>query len=250
MVVQFALPSVPSENAGVLLLDRESDRVYLHFRRDIDEWADEDNAEVLAAIADDLEAKAREMGGRALLDWLEDHAANVVRVTDREPVLVADFDSAVRRLYRQHIQPKVLQFRTHLPQYTLAAAAGKWGEHMEVEPEGWVEVPEKLRMTDDMFVAHVTGRSMEPRIPDGSLCVFRYNVVGSRQGKLVLVMHYGEAGEDRFTIKRYRSSKVRSEEGWQHERILLEPLNPEYEAWELTPEAPIKVVGEFITVLE
>ena len=40
---------------------------------------------------------------------------------------------------------------------------------------------------------------MEPRIPDGSLCVFRYNVVGSRNGKLVLVMHYGETGENRFT---------------------------------------------------
>jgi phage repressor protein C with HTH and peptisase S24 domain len=71
---------------------------------------------------------------------------------------------------------------------------------MEVEPEEWVEAPEGLRITDDMFVAHVTGRSMEPRIPNGSLCVFRGNVAGSRQNKLVLVMLYGVAGENRFTI--------------------------------------------------
>jgi hypothetical protein len=38
-----------------------------------------------------------------------------------------------------------------------------------------------------MFVAHVEGRSMEPRIPDGSLNIFRAPVVGSRQGKIVLV---------------------------------------------------------------
>ena len=28
---------------------------------------------------------------------------------------------------------------------------------------------------------------MEPQIPDGSFCVFRRNVVGSRNGRLVLV---------------------------------------------------------------
>ena len=91
---------------------------------------------------------------------------------------------------------------------------------------------------------------MEPRIPDGSLCVFRYNVVGSRNGKLVLVMHYGETGENRFTIKRYRSVKAQSEEGWKHEKIVLEPLNPEYEPWELEENSPIKVLAEFVTVLE
>jgi uncharacterized protein len=132
----------------------------------------------------------------------------------------------------------------------LRAAAGKFGEHMEVEAEEWEEVPADLRLTEDMFVAHVVGRSMEPRIPDGSLCVFRGNVVGSRNGRLVLVMHYGEAGENRFTIKRYRSVKRETEEGgWAHDKIILEPLNPEFEAWELQEDSPIKVVGEFVCLL-
>ena len=91
---------------------------------------------------------------------------------------------------------------------------------------------------------------MEPRIPDGSLCVFRGNVVGSRNGRLVLVMHYGEAGENRFTIKRYRSVKRQSGDGdWAHDKIILEPLNPEFESWELEEDSPIKVVGEFVCLL-
>ena len=98
---------------------------------------------------------------------------------------------------------------------------------------GW-KLPPDLRLTDDMFVAHVVGRSMEPRIPAGSLCVFRRNVTGSRQGRLVLVENYGETGENRYTIKRYKSVKRQSGEEWEHETIRLEPLNPEYEAWELT----------------
>jgi phage repressor protein C with HTH and peptisase S24 domain len=123
---------------------------------------------------------------------------------------------------------------------------------MEVEAEGWVEAPEGLRLTEDMFVAHVTGRSMEPRIPAGSLCVFRGGsaLVGSRQGKLVLVMNYGEPGENRFTIKRYRSVKQQTEEGWTHNKIILEPLNPEYESWEIDEDSNVRVIGEFVQVLE
>ena len=74
---------------------------------------------------------------------------------------------------------------------------------MEASDEDWMEAPPDLRLTEDMFVAHVVGRSMEPRIPAGSLCVFRRNVTGSRQGRLVLVENYGETGENRYTIKRY-----------------------------------------------
>jgi SOS-response transcriptional repressor LexA len=190
------------------------------------------------------------MGAAELLAWMEDHLSNTVQISDRESVLVDSFETSATRLYKQYVSPKVLSFRTHLPKYSLRAAAGRFGERMEVEPEDWEEVPEGLKLTEDMFIAHVVGRSMQPRIPDGSLCVFRHNVVGSRNGKLVLVMHYGETGENRFTIKRYRSMKAATDEGWRHEKIILEPLNPEYEAWELEENSPIKVIGEFVTVLE
>ena len=248
-VVHVALPGASPVNAGVLLLDPSTNNLHIRFRRDWDEIAEGEDAEVMEALAGDIESKAREMGASQLLDWMEEHLSNVVRISDREEVMVDSFESSAARLYRQHVSPKVLSFRTHLPKYSLRAAAGRFGEGMEVEPEDWEECPANLKLTDDMFIAHVVGRSMEPRIPDGSLCVFRYNVVGSRNGKLVLVMHYGETGENRFTIKRYRSVKSQLDEGWKHEKIVLEPLNPEYEPWELEENSPIKVIGEFITVL-
>ena len=92
---------------------------------------------------------------------------------------------------------------------------------------------------------------MEPLIPDGSLCVFRRGVTGSRQGRLVLVEALGEAGSDHYTVKRYRSEKRQNDAGeWAHERIRLEPLNPAFEAWDLDPqEDRYRILAEFVAVL-
>ena len=237
------------ENIGVLLSDSDAG-LSQRFRRDWDELTDDpEDLEYLEHLPAYLQQLSQQMGPR-LLDWLEENASNYLQISDREPVLMDRPDRTLRRLYDRFVAPKVLPFRTHLPQYTLRAAAGKFGDAMEVEPEGWVEVPESLRLTEDMFVAHVTGRSMEPRIPDGSLCIFRAHVKGSRQGKLVLVEHSGETGENRYTIKRYRSTKRQTEEGWAHDVITLEPLNPEFDAWDLEEGSPINVRGEFVAVLE
>jgi len=92
---------------------------------------------------------------------------------------------------------------------------------------------------------------MEPRIPDGSLNLFRLQPAGSRQGKIVLVERFGITDQGaRYTIKRYASRKVQSgEDQWQHERIRLEPLNPEYQAWDLEPQE-FAVVAEWLRVIE
>jgi phage repressor protein C with HTH and peptisase S24 domain len=102
-----------------------------------------------------------------------------------------------------------------------------------------------------MFIAHVVGRSMEPLIPDGSLCVFRAPVVGSRQGKKLLIEQFGHFEDGaRYTVKRYTSQKSQGEDGsWEHSEIRLEPLNPEFEAFVLGPD-DFRVVAEFIKVLE
>ncbi len=192
------------------------------------------------------------MGAARLLDWIEQTWSNAVRVSDRQEAVVEDFSRALGRLYRQHVRSNVREFETHLPRYSLAVAAGRFLENREVEPEGWEEAPADLRVTPEMFVARIAGRSMEPKIPDGSLCVFRHGIVaGSRQGRLVLVERLGGGENDRYTVKRYRSEKRRTEEGWSHERIVLEPLNPEFEAWELDPEEDrFRVIAEFVRVLD
>ncbi len=251
MILTLELPGAGLRTAGVLLEDPSSDRLWVRLRRDWEEFAPEE-AEVLAAIEYDLTAKAREMGAAQLLGYLEDTLSNTLLVTDRREVLVEDFDRALARLYREHVQSTVRPFVTHLPRYTLAVAAGKFLENQEVSEDGWEEAPAELRLTAEMFVARIVGRSMEPKIPDGSLCVFRQGVTGSRQGRLVLVEQLGGGANDRYTVKRYASQKAQREDGtWSHEKITLEPLNPEFEAWTLDPEEErFRIVAEFVRVLD
>jgi phage repressor protein C with HTH and peptisase S24 domain len=149
------------------------------------------------------------------------------------------------------VHATVRPFVTHLPRYSLAVAAGRFLENQEVSEEGWEEAPSSLTPTPAMFVARIAGRSMEPRIPDGSLCVFRAGVTGSREGRLVLVEYLGSGANDRHTIKRYHSQTSQHPDGsWRHDAILLEPLNPEFEAWELNPEEDrFRIVAEFLEVL-
>jgi hypothetical protein len=241
-------------NAGILLEDADRDRLYLRLRRDWDEIAPEE-AEVLEALEDGLRSNAQEMGAARFLAYLEDTLSNTLRISLPQTTLAgttaADFERALGRLYREHVNTNVLPFVTHLPRYSLAVAAGDLLENREVTPEGWEEAPCDLHLTEGMFVAKIVGKSMEPRIPDGSLCVFKLGVTGSRQGKLVLVEALARGGNDRYTVKRYRSEKKTDESGgWSHERITLEPLNPQFEAWDLDPnEDGYRMIAEFVVVL-
>ena len=81
---------------------------------------------------------------------------------------------------------EALRFREYLPVYSLRAACGYFGEGEPVEPEGWVKVENCGRLDDKMFVVHAEGRSMEPKIHDGDLCVMRRYEGGSRNGEIVL----------------------------------------------------------------
>ena len=249
-LLQAELPDHGLVTVGVLLQDPEHDELHLRLRRDLETLAAEEDLEVLSALGDDLSRKANEMGAESLLRYCEDTLSGAVRVTDRETVMVEDFDRALNRLYRQHVQSKVLEFRTHLPRYSLRVAAGKFLENEEISAQGWVETPEGLRLAPDMFVAQIEGHSMEPLIPNGSLCVFRAGVTGSRQGRLVLVENIEAAGNNRYTVKRYRSEKSAGEESWTHARIRLESLNPDYPSWDLDPEEDkYRIIAEFVAVL-
>jgi SOS-response transcriptional repressor LexA len=249
-ILTVELPGSECVNAGVLLEDPASDRLWVRMRRDWDAIAPEE-AEVLEQIGDDLIQKSREMGAARLLQWIEDSWSNTIRAPDRRELMVEDFERALARLYREHVRSNVLEFITHLPRYSLAVAAGRFLENREVEAEGWEEAPADLRLTEEMFVARIAGRSMEPKIPDGSLCVFRHDVTGSRQGRLVLVERLGGGTNDRYTVKRYRSEKRQTPEGWSHQRIVLESLNPDFESWELDAEEErFRVIAEFVRVLD
>ncbi|MFN7934886.1 MAG: S24 family peptidase [Bryobacteraceae bacterium] len=248
-LVEVSLPGEQPVAVGVILAD--SDGAYrMRFRRDWEDFAGEES-EVLEALAEDFEDKAREFGIGEWLRMCQESFSNTLRITDAESVMLENLDRAVERLYQKHVRPKVLPFRTHLPMYSARVAAGRFLEDNEVDAEDWLETPPGMRLDEGMFVVRITGRSMEPKIPDGSLCVFRAGVTGSRSGKLLLVERrdVSESG-GRYTVKRYRSEWGVKDEERRHKVIRLEPLNPEFDAWELEEESDtFRIIGEFVRVL-
>lgn len=252
-VLTVHLPGQRPQSAGILLLDPDSDRLLVKLRRDWSDWAEDDDREVLAEIEADLITKAEERGGSQVMHQLEEEASWAFRLSERQAVATRDFERTLLRLYREHVAVTIQPFRTHLPFYSLEVAAGPFlSNAADIEAETWVETPVDLRLTEEMFVATIRGRSMEPVIPDGSLCVFRKNVVGSRNGRLVLVRGSELADDNRFTVKRYKSEKVATEDdSFAQTRIRLESLNPEFPSWDLDQdEDKYQIVAEFVRVLD
>jgi SOS-response transcriptional repressor LexA len=252
VLLEVCLPGLPPRSAGVLLIDPSTDRGWVRFREDFAETAGPEDAEVLEGLEEHFRDAMRERGALAWLESLEDSCSNALRVSERQTAAVDSFTRALDGLFAQHVaalEPR--PYATHLPLYSMRVAAGGLGEEMQAEPEDWVRAPEGMRLERDMIVVHVTGRSMEPRIPDGSLNVFRLHPAGSRQGKILLIQRKGVLDETAgCTVKRYTSVKVSTgEDEWRHERIRLEPLNPEFEPWDVDPEG-FAVVGEWLRVID
>jgi uncharacterized protein len=160
-------------------------------------------------------------------------------------------------LFIQRIEKEIsdkLKYNEYLPVYSLEAAAGKFGEGMDVENEGWLKIDIGRKLNRRMFVAKVVGKSMEPRIPNNSYCVFRRGIEGSRQGKIVLVQHNDISDPDtggKYTVKKYTSKKRATNDSWEHEEINLLPLNSDYDPINIpnSEEGGFMVIAEFISVL-
>lgn len=235
-VLMLALPGKPEEPAGVIVYDPVSASLGVKLRRDWDLLADPDDAEILSGMEAHLKQLGSEMGPAGMLERLESTLNNVLRLGDRSDVSASvsssSLDFTLHQLYRQHVPVKVAPYLTHLPRFALRAAAGAFGEQI-ADPnriDDWVEAPVGLRISKDMFVCEVYGRSMEPLVPSGTLCVFRKFGAGSRAGKKVLVEDRSESssGGQRYTLKVYRSTKSGSADDWSHSSIELEPLNSEF----------------------
>ncbi len=148
------------------------------------------------------------------------------------------------------------RYVTCIPLVPLKAAAGAFGDLQHIDEDGfeWVAVDSHHRLRRGMFVAQVVGKSMEPVIADGALCLFRSPVEGTRQGRTVLVQLRDatdpETGE-RYTIKRYRSEKTAHADTWRHATITLEPMNSEFAPIVLTDTdaGELQVIAEFVEVL-
>ena len=153
------------------------------------------------------------------------------------------------------------RYVTCVPLVPLTAAAGSFGGGDSIEEERgedndfeWTAPKTNHRLCKGMFVAQVSGKSMEPIIPDGAWCLFRSPLEGSRHNAIVLVqlrdMIDAETGE-RYTIKRYSSRKAVKGDEWRHTKIVLSPINPAYEPIVITENAEerVRVLAEFVEVL-
>ena len=256
-VLSVAPPGKPRIPFGVLLLNTQSGQLEWKFREDVDELPlPPEDIEYVECLDADFHARIREMSGAEFLQSLEDSLSGFLLLSDREAVSGRSSQQLLDRLFERHIDTRIRRFQSHLPLYRLRAAATRFGEDSEVSESEieWVRAPRGLRLSPDLFVVQVVGRSMEPLIPDGSLVVFRKIAPGSRKGKRVLIEELGNTDNSaRFTVKRYTSlHKQTGDDEWQHEKIRLEPLNPEFPAFELDPDAfegRYRVIGEFVQVL-
>lgn len=140
-----------------------------------------------------------------------------------------------------------------LPLYSLRAACGYFENGGIPEAEGWLDATGQGFSPDPKrhFVIYAKGKSMLPLIKEDDLCVFEWCDGEPENGDITLTqcLDIDEDYGERYTIKRYYNEKVTGEGGFQNNRILLRPLNPDYDDLELTPDKAYRTVGVFKCVL-
>lgn len=142
-----------------------------------------------------------------------------------------------------------------IPLYSLRAACGRFEGNETPDIKGWVDASDQGFVPDKEkhFAVYAKGDSMRPIIEDGDLCVFEWYVAGSRNGEIVLTQssEFDADYDGRYTIKRYQSEKIITEDGWQHTVIRLQPLNKQYSIIELGCEDDnrYRTIGVFKTVI-
>jgi len=190
---------------------------------------------------------------KVVTTWMASEAYRRLRSDSSDSGAISE---ALPRSFRV-VEPKPAErYTTCIPLVPLKAAAGAFGDPQHVEDDGfqWVSVNSRHRLRRGMFVARVVGKSMEPEIPDGSYCLFASPVEGTRQGKTVLVQMRDAtdpATGQRYTVKRYASEKASNGDAWRHTRIVLKPVNPDFEPIVLTDadDEQLHVIAEVLEVL-
>lgn len=172
-------------------------------------------------------------------------------VPEPDPVVVGlPTDRRFRRVYPEYDE----RYERAVPLLTVRAAAGGFSEGQRPEFDDWVEVPTARELRKGMFVARVEGDSMEPTIPDGAFCLFRYPTRELRDGMILLAQKHGFVDPDtggEYSVKRYRRVTVKSDDGSRRLGARLEPENPEYNPIELSPDSgdEFRPIAEFLEVV-
>ena len=146
------------------------------------------------------------------------------------------------------VENGVVPYVNAIPLYSLAVAAGGFSEAQVPEPQAWVVPNGRVAPAPGLFVAQVIGESMNRRIPNGSYCVWRAPVEGSRTGRIVLVesrhIDDPETGGS-YTVKLYERVAPDAV------RLLPDTDSPGFEPIDLTvaDADEVRVVAELVEVL-
>ncbi|HTA90038.1 MAG TPA: LexA family transcriptional regulator [Polyangiaceae bacterium] len=140
-----------------------------------------------------------------------------------------------------------------LPVMSLHAAASQFGGALPVQVEAWVALrgSRVSSSNEGRFVALVTGKSMQPKIPDRSLCVFRAPVVGSLEGRIVLAQLRDSVDPDTggaYAVKRVGGLEMR---GDGKMRLRLESINHKFDPIHVdaSDRGELGVIAEFERVI-
>ena len=193
-----------------------------------------------------------------LRDYLRERLRLASRTFAAQTTSPTGSESAIGTL-RIEPAPPGKPYKEWLPLYNLQAAASEFGPSVAADCLGWLPTPPGVRGDERFFVAQVVGQSMEPLIPDGSYCVFRRDVAGSRGGTVLLVQHSAisdpETGGS-YTVKEYRSLKVEDPEpgedsSWTHTAIQLVPRNKNFQPIWINPDQvdELRVIAECVHVM-
>lgn len=195
--------------------------------------------------------------------WQPPSFAWVPAVLDQTPPNARPFPATMDEIAESPLiildPPPEDRFINCVPFYDVVAAAGAFGLDQPpvdlADHHTWVRVDSnKLKLNPDLFAIRVVGRSMEPRIPAVSICVFRGGeaLAGTRQGRIVLVALRDSVDPEtggKLTVKRYHSEKILDAEGqFAQTRIVLKPLNPEFDpiVIDQAEDDQLRFLGEFV----
>lgn len=185
---------------------------------------------------------------RAYLEFVEQ------TLSDDELAQIAFSEEGTKDIVSSSVGKKQ-QFTTHLPLFSVDGACGYFANSRDAEVEGWVDMSKSgLKLTPDMFVVHSCGNSMEPKIHDGDLCIFRKYNGEERMDNIVLTqltehdLDYGGM----YTIKKFHCDRVENEYGVvQNTNIELRPLNQAYQPIMVSESMAqdLKTIGVFVTTI-
>lgn len=157
---------------------------------------------------------------------------------------------------QESLEIKESVIKSTIPLYNFYAAAGSFSELQAEKDFETVEVEEKYANDDRFFACKVIGESMNRRIPNGAICIFKKIEAGSRNGKIVLVENRDIQDPDfnsAFTVKTYSSQKKITEDGWEHTEIVLKPNSYDSSYSDIIVDTEnasnMAIVGEFIAIL-